>query len=119
MASPEAERILQDCNNPDSGCFRDDPEALDYLLGNTSDTDTHKNHLLIAGAAAEAGAHRMPLESAQYQPFGPHRTESQNISGLENSTDKAGRVNFRIARCAYVCGQKALADCPLGFRRSQ
>lgn len=125
MTPIETGKILDNCVNPDSGCFKDDTEAFDYLRGLGGDAGLHANHLAVACAAAEAGSQGTPLNEVTYRPFIIQGTEDwvggsadeTRLSVLEQSEDPIDKMHLRIAKCAHVCGQKALAGCPLGYKK--
>jgi hypothetical protein len=117
MANPEQERILAQCEQPDSGCFASDPGSLDALDG-FHDSLVRANLESAIDSAARAGIEGVPLEGRMYKTkkLKPNRFGSEIRGGgsrpiiSEGSNDHVDIARHRLAACAHACGAAAL--CP-------
>lgn len=131
MADPQIASVLGRCSDPERGCFASDQGALESMLY-MDDGVIRSNYQRIAGAADKAASEGTTLEDATYEPatleivgsftsFGSRggygaigeigSGEPKRIGDLlEESNSK---TEARIARCAYVCGQVGVGNCPI------
>ena len=121
-AQMELREKLATCNNPESGCFRDNPNAL-LSMGYFDDGGIRANLNNIAVGADKAAREGIPLEEAEYFPT---RIEGRGIVRIVNcdtpesiphdrtnvAPNSIAEIEINVANCAYICGQ-SVELCPL------
>lgn len=124
--------LLRRCENPSKGCFASDEGAIKSMLY-MDDAVIRRDFQRIAGAADKAGTEGLPLEEGTYTEvtltvvgsmgsLGDGETKSLgdilSNPGAEAEHTVANSA-ARIARCAYVCGQVGVGNCPVKTPQQQ
>ena len=114
--------LLSECRNPETGCFRDNPEALLTMLY-FDDAGIRANLSSIAQAADEAAVKGQALDETTYTPIkigirdGAHALVDGSPEQIPHeqpntATGTVSDIYPEVALCAYACGN-AVEICPL------